>query len=341
MINGITHGQVELAPSDTRVELLYIHHNYGAIPPGPVELTVRWDVYEKNAKNEHLLIASPMKAIRLNIPPATAENLTHLSDQFAERVKNARNKEDALRHIRNSLLFTKHAELLPLCLLGVQSSTSDFDAKQFINRIYDLSPSVENGHQYCIDFISESGPEQALQVFANWANWRHVDLTDAQIGRLIRHPNHMVRSLAYAAFPDRCDVLWVASLEAEWVVQTSPLTESDYANFATSLNSNSFRKREAATKSLIQLGDRVKVHLRNTLIDPHTPEVRQRIGTILASIESNPSLTLDLKFLDFLVRSKSPSARHLLKTIAIGSPDFRIVLGARERLQKFANTPTP
>jgi hypothetical protein len=102
------------------------------------------------------------------------------------------------------------------------------------------------------------------------------------------------------------------------------------------LDSDEFRRREAAAARLRELGDRAAGAMRKTLEAKPTLETRRRVEALLKALEEPPSgeTLRALRAVAVLERIGTPEARELLKELADGDPDARLTRAARASRQR-------
>ena len=98
------------------------------------------------------------------------------------------------------------------------------------------------------------------------------------------------------------------------------------------LDSDAFAAREQATRELEKLGELAVPHLRKTLEDRPSLEMRRRIEDILTR---QPAIDLRLlRAIEILEHIGSDDARQLLRTLAQGAPEARLTQEARAALKR-------
>jgi len=89
---------------------------------------------------------------------------------------------------------------------------------------------------------------------------------------------------------------------------------------------------------LAELGDRVEPALRQALKGKPSPEVQQRVKTLLAALRAVPpaSTLRALRAIQVLERIGTREARQVLQKLATGAKGARETQDAREALQRLA-----
>jgi hypothetical protein len=98
-----------------------------------------------------------------------------------------------------------------------------------------------------------------------------------------------------------------------------PMTadRSQIEELLTDLDSNEFTRREAASRNLARIRDRVAPRLRQALQDKPSLELRKRIEVILAEPKESPVETVrTLRAIDVLERANTPEARRILEKLS-------------------------
>ncbi len=104
------------------------------------------------------------------------------------------------------------------------------------------------------------------------------------------------------------------------------------------LDDDDFDAREAASRQLADIAERIEPSLRNALgRDDLTPEQRSRIGRALASVPAAPPTeTLrGLRAVRALAWAGSPDARAVLEKLAAGAADDPLTREARAALDRW------
>ena len=114
--------------------------------------------------------------------------------------------------------------------------------------------------------------------------------------------------------------------------------EKRLRQWITDLDADAFETREAASRELIRLGERVEDALRRELKNRPTLEVRRRIENVLSKLEpSPPSLeTLQvLRAIEVLEHIGTPEARRCLEAMGKGAADARETREAKAALRRW------
>jgi hypothetical protein len=107
------------------------------------------------------------------------------------------------------------------------------------------------------------------------------------------------------------------------------------------LDSDSFDRREAASKELATFGAEAEPALRRALAGEPSVEVRKRLEELLSKVGGLPAgetLRL-LRTVEVLERIGSPEARQTLETVAKGAPDGWLAQEAKASLERLARRP--
>ncbi|HEY7314741.1 MAG TPA: sigma-70 family RNA polymerase sigma factor [Gemmataceae bacterium] len=104
------------------------------------------------------------------------------------------------------------------------------------------------------------------------------------------------------------------------------------------LDSNEFRRREAAVAGLRQLGDRAETAMREALKAKPSLEMRRRLEALLKALEESPSgeMLRAMRAAAVLERIGTSEARELLKALAEGDPGARLTREAKASRQRLA-----
>lgn len=102
------------------------------------------------------------------------------------------------------------------------------------------------------------------------------------------------------------------------------------------LDSSAFAKREAASKRLAELGDRVVPALEKALKATPSLEKRRRIENLLPTSEEvrSPELLQAIRAIEVLEHIGSAEAQQILKTLSHGMPEARLTREAKASLER-------
>jgi WD40 repeat protein len=107
------------------------------------------------------------------------------------------------------------------------------------------------------------------------------------------------------------------------------------------LDSNAFAKREAASKRLAELEERVVPALKTALEVASSPEKRRRIERLLPTSEvvRSRDVLQTVRAIEVLEHIGTPEAQQVLKTLAQGMPEARVTREASAALERLAQQP--
>jgi WD40 repeat protein len=118
------------------------------------------------------------------------------------------------------------------------------------------------------------------------------------------------------------------------------LKEEVIAGLIADLGHESFPRREAAHKLLLRVRIQAETALRKALAQTKSLEVRNRIKSIVRSLEGwlikNPETLRNLRSVWALERSGTKEARQLLQKLAEGAPEARLTQAAQQALNHLA-----
>src|SRR5262249_54989001 len=119
----------------------------------------------------------------------------------------------------------------------------------------------------------------------------------------------------------------------------SPAPAATVRPLLADLDSDDFRKREAAVTRLRELGDRAGAALREAVKAKPPPEKRRRLEALLNALEGTPSgaALREVRAVAVLERVGTPEARGLLKELAGGAADARLTRDAKASLERLAH----
>jgi WD40 repeat protein len=105
----------------------------------------------------------------------------------------------------------------------------------------------------------------------------------------------------------------------------------------TDLDSEDFHEREAASRQLEALGDRIAGDLEKALAARPSLEVRRRIGRLVAQLGKGPSAEelRSWRAVEVLEQMGSPEAKRLLVLLAAGAADARLTREAKAALARW------
>jgi RNA polymerase sigma factor (sigma-70 family) len=118
-------------------------------------------------------------------------------------------------------------------------------------------------------------------------------------------------------------------------LEPGPEIRDQLRRLIAELNSNSFERREAATRELKKMGSQAEVPLRQALGSAASAEIRTRLEQVLKGIEETSiQASRALRILEYL---GTPAAKQLLEKLSHGPPEARLTQeakAAQERLAK-------
>jgi hypothetical protein len=116
----------------------------------------------------------------------------------------------------------------------------------------------------------------------------------------------------------------------------SPLDEAKLAKLIAELDSPSFAKREAAGKSISELGRIVISNLEQVRAQSHSAEVKTRLQKLIDDLRDHPSIVElgQLRVIHVLELAATPAARDHLKLLAAGAPGARLTEAAAAALKR-------
>jgi WD40 repeat protein len=116
-----------------------------------------------------------------------------------------------------------------------------------------------------------------------------------------------------------------------------PAREENYAHLLAKLDDKSFAVRQAASKDLKALGSRVESALREVLQQKPSPEMRQRVESLLQDLRKRPVPLEELRPLrsvQILEHIASPDAQRLLGVLGRGASEARLTREAKASLAR-------
>jgi hypothetical protein len=105
------------------------------------------------------------------------------------------------------------------------------------------------------------------------------------------------------------------------------------------LGSPQFQVREKATKELAAIGDMALPSLRMALAGILSPEIRQRLVSILDRFEGvgpSPEVLRQIRAIEALEKIGNPEARRLIEKLAAGAPELPLRSEARASAGRLA-----
>ena len=125
-------------------------------------------------------------------------------------------------------------------------------------------------------------------------------------------------------------------LLAEHLKPTERIDPDRIAVWVAQLGADEFTKREAAERALDGVVDAVRSQLQRALAETVSPEVRRRLGTVLARSDAGKPLTGErlraARSVEALEQIGTPAARKVLATLAGGAPDAELTRDAAASL---------
>jgi hypothetical protein len=105
------------------------------------------------------------------------------------------------------------------------------------------------------------------------------------------------------------------------------------------LDSAEFAVREKAQRELERLGGQASPLLKKALGRGPSPEVRRRVESLLATLESSGHHLRECRALEVLEYTRTPEARRLLEDLAKGVPEAHLTQEAKAALDRLARRP--
>ncbi len=125
----------------------------------------------------------------------------------------------------------------------------------------------------------------------------------------------------------------------------APAKKPDIARAApllAQLESDGFAERQRAYAELEKMGDAIESFLRQSAATARSLESKQRIGRLLAKLETpGPARLREIRAVETLERIGAPAARTLLDKLADGDPDARLTREAVAACARLARAAAP
>ena len=115
-----------------------------------------------------------------------------------------------------------------------------------------------------------------------------------------------------------------------------PVDGKQIVRWVADLDSNEFKLRQKANKSLEELEESAEPALRDTLGGQPSAELRQRVEQLLQKINTripSPQRLQALRAIEVLEHMGTPEAKQILQTLANGVPEARITQEAKASLE--------
>jgi RNA polymerase sigma factor (sigma-70 family) len=122
-----------------------------------------------------------------------------------------------------------------------------------------------------------------------------------------------------------------------------PVEDDRLKRLIADLDSDQYKVRTQASQELEELGELAETTLRKALAGTLSPEARQRLENLLHKVEVqilSPKQLLTLRALEVLEHCRTPEAKHVLQTLAAGTPEARLTQEAKASLERLAKRPT-
>ena len=210
---GTLYGLETLAVGERLTALQFVHQDYSAIPPGKVNLRIRWPIYEPGELGK--LIAVPVNDIVVEVNRATPENLAALGSRFEKELKRADLTSQCANYIADCLIRTRHKELSKVaikvfdCPIGVS-----YLKHQLLGQIRLWFPDPREANEFILRHVIRPDALRPLMPFG-FRQWDDHRFTDEQVQLLRETLNPWVRMLTSVTFPKQCPEKWKADLLAE------------------------------------------------------------------------------------------------------------------------------
>ncbi len=120
---------------------------------------------------------------------------------------------------------------------------------------------------------------------------------------------------------------------------SEPIDDKRLAQLIADLDADVFARREAASSSLTQLGERAEAALRKALKTDPPAETQRRIERLLENLDHRllpPETLRELRAVEILERLGTPDARQLVRALLEGAQGAALTEDARESWRRLA-----
>ncbi len=253
---------------------------------------------------------------QVNVRKWDARQCALISTRFETSLRAKTISKEHLWYLSNSLIDCKHPELSKFACQFLRKPISQADARRLIGSFYEIVPNQDKYTSELIDAVNGCHNESVFAAFAYWS-FADGDLKQEHISTIVRSGDALMHCLLYLYFSERLSKKDADTVLASVARFKLPSDMDTIRNMVEKLDSPSFRAREEATKSLIDVGDGILDFL--SLYKTMSAEADSRLAHVMAQIKKRVPNEFDNYLLNYLDAEKSrPEQRTLIKTLGTG-----------------------
>jgi hypothetical protein len=306
-----------LKPGDKWSEIHYVHHWLRPIPQGKIPFKISWPIHEVGEKTKEY---SAEARLIVDIQAARKETLDLLCEDLERKFLERPIREEDLSEVIDFVRNTRHSELAPIIWRLIESPEGTAHIQEFVETIYATSSDATAVNDRLIGLITDPHYCSSAALFWYWYR-KHMKLSPNEASRLLGDKSMWIRTLAYAAFPGRCDDQSRASLFDDIREAQRALPEGQVAKLVAEIDDDDFAIRDRASTELEKLGERVREQLLQALQARSSVESQYRIRLLLSRIPDAPPPIVreTLNSLEYMETSES---KAILRLFAEGASDL-------------------
>jgi len=323
---GFAVGMRRLVQGEKWTETKFYHLDFDNIIQEELMAPVSWIVQDSATKR---LVAIKLYKLKLQIVPASSQNLNRLCDRIGREILKSKSPEN-LRDLSKWIIRTTHKDLISSAFQLMEAMRTNYpdELLAFIDGCYSKPPT-----RVYVDYLMEKRPIAAGPI-AWHLTGRWNDLSNVEWKMLREAPNPWVRGLVLLSCPARFDPLETQSILDALSRVKQPLDETAFGLLLERLKSDDFRIRERATNDLVQHGVTVTGGLKSLLSRPLDADLESRVRSALAKIERLEPDSLEVRAFDLISLKTTDISKRLLEALSHNMPESWIQKASRVELQK-------
>jgi hypothetical protein len=362
--DGFLFQKVQLKPSESRSERLFLHLSYTRTSPGKFETKLRWE-YDQH----QIIIERPRfsREVQLEVVPIDSESgrrfIAEMTALFAKKSLSAEEEIQVVSTLRS----TRLPEFRELYLKSL-SILPETDGAEIVESLVQTLPHRDEAVRILTELLWNGTGSSRLAVCRYLELQRHLENERNQLrkgeadtdGRLEQIEAMRVQMKFVPLVLSRVELrsirkpplsLWI---EARLFVdhrdeftprdketlfdrireQMRPLSERELKELLADLSSDQFALRQKASRKLIDQGERVVAALQRSSKAVDDPDLKRQIDTILNEIPKQPLNPELVSLIKHLANSETrPDSLELLKLLADGNRSLKGVQLARKHWQ--------
>ena len=328
VLMGRMGGFAKLPEAGWQTDLFFQKYHLQSIPSGAESITISWPIFKNRTR-----IGTAATVLRVNVLPATAENLLAVRNRIEKRWHDAglsAEKQDAVIAL---LYRASRPELVETALSLVRSPDLSPEAKgrTLVFNSWRTAPNLT--HTTFAQLAREFRSSVAVDAFEMWCD-KPALLPDAEFRSLYQSNRLWLRILTYAVFDARCATEWVAKLRQEVPGLCNSAPAQKVATILKDLDDSRFIVRRRARDELFDLGETAETPVRAALKQPLSSEVRSSLQLYLDRMENGVAPFLGKRAIELLESEAPAKGKEMLELLAQGDPTNFVTREAKRALRE-------